>query len=414
MMLLQQNRIAGDRGLMESANKIDPAYDELIKHDPDLVRKALGEQWERLRSDLGKAIAPSVTSGLYEFAKALASISEAVERHPIATKWILEATAAFAGLAVVLGGVALAVAAVSAIASGGVFVAITSGAIALGAALLWLNEKFDRVGHIRVALQALTSADFYRGIVDYLRNQMTALAAATRSAVAQWTTEIMTGGPALVARTGAQLWALLGQANSVLISWAGELARSVQTDLLNLAVAIGEGLNSLVKNLTSWFAALPGRIWSAVTGSAAPAASAQSSPAAIYAADHPGTSLEAAQKLLAPPSVPSRVVPTLPPPLAPGDIHLPEMPAFPSYSDFQGRVIQPVPPQPANLPPTAQPSTRGTNSDPIIVWVQNQTPGNDIARGVATNMARQMNRPPSGVTGPDIRLNPTSAFYAAP
>jgi hypothetical protein len=142
MMLFQQSRIAGDRGLNEAAWRIDPAYRELVRNDPDLVRKAMSEQWERLMTDLGKAIAPATTELIYQLATGLRYLSEVVERHPVATKWLLTAAAGFAAVVTVLGTIGLAAAGIGAIAGGGTLLAFSTILIGLGSALGYFSSKY--------------------------------------------------------------------------------------------------------------------------------------------------------------------------------------------------------------------------------------------------------------------------------
>jgi hypothetical protein len=56
-------------------------------------------------------------------------------------------------------------------------------------------------------------------------------------------------------------------------------------------------------------------------------------------------------------------------------------------------------------------STLGTDSHPLVVHVQNQVTGEDIARGTTSYQASKLNRPPSGFTGSDTRIDPLGAFY---
>lgn len=56
-------------------------------------------------------------------------------------------------------------------------------------------------------------------------------------------------------------------------------------------------------------------------------------------------------------------------------------------------------------------SPKGTANDPLVVHVQNQTTGQDIARGTTSYQASKMTRPPSGYTGTDTRIDPLGAFY---
>lgn len=55
---------------------------------------------------------------------------------------------------------------------------------------------------------------------------------------------------------------------------------------------------------------------------------------------------------------------------------------------------------------------KGTQEDPFVVHVQNQISESGIARGVSSNQSSKMNRPPSGYTGSDVRMDALSLYYA--
>jgi hypothetical protein len=55
-------------------------------------------------------------------------------------------------------------------------------------------------------------------------------------------------------------------------------------------------------------------------------------------------------------------------------------------------------------------SDKGSASNPVNVIVQNQISEAGIARGVSSSQARQFNRPPAGVSGPDPRVDPLGMF----
>ncbi len=68
---------------------------------------------------------------------------------------------------------------------------------------------------------------------------------------------------------------------------------------------------------------------------------------------------------------------------------------------------RPTAPTAANTPA----GPKGTHDDPIVTYVQNQPSGSDIARGVSSNMASKANRPSSGYTGADTRMDPLGLLY---
>lgn len=85
---------------------------------------------------------------------------------------------------------------------------------------------------------------------------------------------------------------------------------------------------------------------------------------------------------------------------------------FPDANAPGSDAAAPGPRQPmAPTSSTMDTGPKGTDPDPIVVVVKNQISGSDIARGVGKNMASVMNRPPSGVTGSDLRIDPLAGFY---
>lgn len=452
MMLMQQNRIAGDRGLIKSAQGIE-GFDELSKHDPDLVRKELGEQWERLTTDIGKSISPAVTDMIYTLSRALAKLSEAVEAHPDIAKIVLEAVAAFSVLITVLGGIGLIGAVAGSLVTGGAITAVVAGITGLGAALVWLESKFNFVKRIKEFFgggekskevgQTLTSGintgrDMFEDMTSGIRAKIDAsigwirhigdivgsyfdpnigirFLARVGHALNPFRligsivgsvfdpnigTRLMTMLRAavepvrhvgdIINEFAARIWHVKEDVSALAV----ELAQSVKHDLLSLWVGLGEGLNSLIKGLAAWFAGLPGRIWSSITGTA---------PKADQV----------------PPSIAGNPQDTLPkmPPIDGGFVNPQSSVLFqraPANDDqtnmasrsimFQDRDNK------ANLPPSVAPSIRGTSSDPLVVYVANQLTEASISRGVASNIASKGNRPAGGFTGADHRIDPFGTF----
>jgi hypothetical protein len=69
----------------------------------------------------------------------------------------------------------------------------------------------------------------------------------------------------------------------------------------------------------------------------------------------------------------------------------------------------------SNAPPSSGIGTndKGTESNPVVVHVQNQVTGSEIATGVSSNLADRMNRPQSGMTGSDLKMNLSPAYQGA-
>jgi hypothetical protein len=102
-----------------------------------------------------------------------------------------------------------------------------------------------------------------------------------------------------------------------------------------------------------------------------------------------------------------------------GGVTREERPGWAKWSDWLGTT--PANGSTASAPGASKPSApmastmpsgpKGTQEDPFIVHVQNQPTGDDLARGVAGNIAGKMNRAPSGYTGSDMRIDPLQGFY---
>lgn len=243
ILAFQQNRIEGDRSLQRAAWGIDPAFAELQRKDPVLVREEIwgrdgeGGQLDRLKTDLGKSIAPEVTEMLYQFARGLKYLSEVVEAHPTATAWFFKIAAGLAVMFVVLGSITLAIAAFGAIFSAGPALLAIAAITALGVAISYLWDSF-RGSEIRKALQSLGN-DF----------------------VVFWHALQMYGKGI----TFAELGRAIKGAFAIPIDWVAKNIESLQKQIL-------DGLAGLLKSLGAWFAALPGRLLSSLTNPSASAA----------------------------------------------------------------------------------------------------------------------------------------------
>jgi hypothetical protein len=230
MMLLQQNRIAGDVGLNRAALGITPGFSELSRHDPVLVRKELDTQMERVWDDLGVQVAKVKTEILFQLANVFRYLAEAIERHPTVTKVILGIASALGVLLVVLGTFTVIIAAISAIASSWAGLVIVGVITGIGAAFIWLNSKIDIIGHIKSVFLAFVDPEFWAGI----GGKLSAAFFATINAVGIWAVGLVTA-------------------------------------IKDAAVAVWDGLVNLTQKILAWFTSLPSRLWGAITGASPPA-----------------------------------------------------------------------------------------------------------------------------------------------
>lgn len=250
MMLLQQSRIAGDVGLKRASLTSVPAYAELARRDPVLVMEELNKQVERFQTDIGKMFTPMKTEFIYQLANAVRYLSEAIENNPRAAKAILAIFTGLAGVLIVLGTIALAGAALSALVSSGPLLLVVAGISALSVALTMLNDKFDLVGKLARAFDTVFDPAFLQAIIGSLGQSVKGL------------------------------WAMVGETARGVINFSETLITNLKTSIWNIWTALTDGLANLIQNIKAWFASLPSRIMAAVTGAVMPTATAAPGSAA--------------------------------------------------------------------------------------------------------------------------------------
>lgn len=131
MLTLPENRarIERDRKMTAMTNMdsmtADAAYRRLIRSDPNLARKAVGQQWDNVKTNIGVAIAPAVTDMLAGFAEALNKVAKFAAEHPTATKWLV-------GIAIGLAAILAIVGVLAAIAGVIALLGVTIGGVAIG------------------------------------------------------------------------------------------------------------------------------------------------------------------------------------------------------------------------------------------------------------------------------------------
>jgi hypothetical protein len=231
LMVNQQGRIIGDAALTKSAQHVDQAYDEASRHDPMLVREEFGTQLGRIATDLGKSITPALTTAIYDLASGLAYFATVIERHPVIAKWVIGFIAAMGGFLVVVGTIAIAVAAIAALGTVGIGAAVVVGITAVGAALVWLYSKVNWAD----------AAAWARGAVHSIGGWVSGIA----YAVGGW---------------AARLWGAARQFGKDALGWVEQIITSLKTDLISIWTGLTEGLLDFVNKLGAWVASIPGRL----------------------------------------------------------------------------------------------------------------------------------------------------------
>jgi hypothetical protein len=104
---VQGPRLDKDFNLIGQAGSTD-AFDRMLRRDPVMAMKALGEQWETLKTSLGIAVIPVLLPMLRNLTSAFNTLGEFFHRHPTITKALTLTFTALSGLAVIGGGLLIA------------------------------------------------------------------------------------------------------------------------------------------------------------------------------------------------------------------------------------------------------------------------------------------------------------------
>lgn len=273
-LLMMIQKMDGDRKLTEATMHMDPAFAEAIRRDPVLTNKALTEQWDRIKTDIGKSITPTVTEATFQFARGLAKVAEIIERHPVATKYVIEIVAAVAGLVTVMGTLAIVAAGLGALGIGfgtaaGIagIIAVIAGTFAFVWKVLSMVNWADMGASLRrgwAGIQAWVmnaahnvggwTSSFGRSVLDFRTRSQEWAAGMVRS-LRDW-----------VAGVGHGISDVMGAGKA----WVSEIVTSLQADLLAVWTGLTSGLADLVRKLGAWFAAIPQMLWGMISGTHLP------------------------------------------------------------------------------------------------------------------------------------------------
>jgi hypothetical protein len=102
-MALQGWKFERDQKLIGQASGLS-AYDQMIKHDPQMAYAALGAQWENFKTALGVTLVPILIPFLRNLTSALNAVAGFAERHPTLTQGLMTTFAALSLLATLGGG----------------------------------------------------------------------------------------------------------------------------------------------------------------------------------------------------------------------------------------------------------------------------------------------------------------------
>ena len=238
LMATQLVRINKDVAMAQAAATSAPGATELISNDPNSVRTKLDSQRDRLITDIGRAITPTVIAAMNGLAKAFRYIAEIVEAHPTATKWILSVAAALGAFLVVAGTIAIGVAAIAAIgAFGWIPIAVAAVVTAIGALGVAILAYWDKIkGAWSSAMAWLSSFDG-----AYIRKMIADVMASISTAILAWRD-----------RTAAAIIAWVSGMGSAVLSWFASH---------DLGGIIMHGMASISTAILNWIGGLASAVW---------------------------------------------------------------------------------------------------------------------------------------------------------
>ena len=106
-MALQGWKFDRDQKLIGQASGLS-AYDEMIKRDPEMAMRALGAQWENLKTALGIGLVPILIPFLRNLTTAFNALAGFAQKHPTLTQGLMATFAGLSLLATIGGGLMLA------------------------------------------------------------------------------------------------------------------------------------------------------------------------------------------------------------------------------------------------------------------------------------------------------------------
>ncbi len=162
-MALQGWKFDRDQKLIAQAAGLS-AYDQLIKHDPDMAYKALGAQWENLKTAFGLTVVPVLVSFVRSLSTALNSLATFAEHHPTLTKGLMLTFGALSAMATIGGSLMIAGAGMKLI---GVSLGLMTTPLQL-LATVPLAGIATGLGLVTTALAALAPIVFHKEIAGWI------------------------------------------------------------------------------------------------------------------------------------------------------------------------------------------------------------------------------------------------------
>jgi hypothetical protein len=156
----QGQRITKDQALISGAGSTS-AYAQMMKNDPEMGYRALGAQWENLKTALGMTLVPVLIPFLHSMTNALNSLAAFAERHPTLTSGLTLTFTALSMMATIGGGLLIAGAGLKL--AGVAFSTLSS--LPLAAAATGLSGI---AGAITAVLAAIAPIIYHQEIADWI------------------------------------------------------------------------------------------------------------------------------------------------------------------------------------------------------------------------------------------------------
>jgi hypothetical protein len=179
----QGPRIMKDFDLISGAGSTS-AYAQMMKHDPKMGYKALGAQWENLKTSLGIALIPVLIPFLRNLTTAFNALAGFAERHPTLTQGLMLTFTALSALATIGGGLLIASAGIKLLAPaltaftvlGPLFPTTVVAMRAVPSILMALGTTVVSLGTIGAAtaailLAALAPIAYHKEIANWIDNK---------------------------------------------------------------------------------------------------------------------------------------------------------------------------------------------------------------------------------------------------
>jgi hypothetical protein len=272
LYLSQQQRDRERRMQGDIAKDPNKAVQTLRETDPEFARNRLQNAWKNLQASIGVQGIPLFVKSLNLLSDGLDRLTKVVNENPEAARNLLNIAAGLGVALVVIGGLAVVVAAVGAITGLGLG-PVTLAILALGGALGYLAKDVDWG---RLTSDLKTKFTEFWTYIKSLSAQARDILVPAGERVALWAEQtfsriklgFVNAFEALKTRAG-EAWSSLYRG---ITDWAQNM---VQAGTVFLAQA-----GAVIQSIIDWITGLPGRILGAVTGTTAATSAAASAAGA--------------------------------------------------------------------------------------------------------------------------------------